>query len=121
MSGIAPVAGPICHSVRDAEMLLRVVFNAKSDDMDDMTLGFPWMQPVKAPNQLTIGVLPEDPQTPLHPNMQRTLGSAIEKLENVTTVIVAVACLRFPVARPKYPSIALAIALPVRVSCEPRA
>ncbi|OQE01579.1 hypothetical protein PENSOL_c004G11541 [Penicillium solitum] len=82
MSGIAPVAGPICHSVRDAEMLLRVVSNSKSDDMDDMALGFPWMQPVKAPNQLTIGVLPEDPQTPLHPNMQRTLGSAIEKLEN---------------------------------------
>ncbi|KAJ5951311.1 uncharacterized protein N7479_009724 [Penicillium vulpinum] len=82
MTGIAPCAGPICHSVRDADMLLRVVFNAASDDMDDMALGFPWVQPVKASTQLTIGVLPEDPQTPLHPNMQRTLKMAIEKLEN---------------------------------------
>ncbi|KAJ5406284.1 hypothetical protein N7465_007568 [Penicillium sp. CMV-2018d] len=88
MPGIAPVAGPICHSVRDADMLLRVVFNAKSDDMDDMALGFPWMQPVKLPNQLTIGILPEDPKTPLHPNMQRTLGSAIEKLGNAGHHIV---------------------------------
>ncbi|KAF7516006.1 hypothetical protein PCG10_002647 [Penicillium crustosum] len=88
MPGIAPVAGPICHSIRDADMLLRVVFNANSDDMDDTALGFPWMQPVKAPNQLTIGVLPEDPQTPLHPNMQCTLRSAIEKLENAGHHIV---------------------------------
>ncbi|KAJ5251675.1 hypothetical protein N7489_002085 [Penicillium chrysogenum] len=88
MAGIAPCAGPLCHSVRDADMLLRVVFDAPSDDMDDMALGFPWMQPVKAPTQLTIGVLPEDPQTPLHPNMQRTLAMAIEKLRNAGHPIV---------------------------------
>lgn len=88
MAGIAPCAGPLCHSVRDADMLLRVVFDAPSDDMDDMALGFPWMQPVKAPTQLTVGVLPEDPQTPLHPNMQRTLAMAIEKLRNAGHHIV---------------------------------
>ncbi|CAG8000670.1 unnamed protein product [Penicillium salamii] len=89
MSGIAPSAGPLCHSMRDAEMLLRLVFNAASDDNDDMALAFPWMEPTQAaPKQLIIGVMPEDPKTPLHPNMQRTLRDAIEKLENAGHHIV---------------------------------
>jgi Asp-tRNA(Asn)/Glu-tRNA(Gln) amidotransferase A subunit family amidase len=88
MTGIAPSAGPLCHSVRDVDMLLRVVFNAPSDDMDDMALGFPWIPPLKARTQLIIGVLPEDPQTPMHPNMQRTLRRAIEKLRNAGHHIV---------------------------------
>ncbi|BCS23597.1 uncharacterized protein APUU_40041S [Aspergillus puulaauensis] len=89
MTGVAPCAGPLCHSMRDAGMLLRVVFDASSDDNDDMALGFPWMEPTKAaPQQLTIGVLPEDPAVPLHPNMQRTLQGAIEKLGNAGHHIV---------------------------------
>ncbi|KAJ9483515.1 hypothetical protein VN97_g9880 [Penicillium thymicola] len=89
MTGVAPSAGPLCHSMRDAEMLLRVIFDASSDDNDDMALGFPWMEPTKAaPKQLTIGVLPEDPAVLLHPNMQRTLQRAIEKLGNAGHHIV---------------------------------
>jgi Asp-tRNA(Asn)/Glu-tRNA(Gln) amidotransferase A subunit family amidase len=81
MTGIAPVAGPLCHSVRDAEMLLRVVFDAPSDDMDDMALGFPWIEPSQqAAKKLKIGILPEDARAPLHPNMQRSLTKAVEKL-----------------------------------------
>lgn len=81
MTGIAPVAGPLCHSVRDAELLLRVVFNAPADDLDDMALAFPWMETTTPPaSMLTIGVLPEDPSVPLHPNMQRTLSKAVENL-----------------------------------------
>lgn len=81
MTGIAAVAGPLCHSVRDAELLLRVVFDAPVDDMDDMALGFPWIEPGTSPTQkLTIGLLPEDPLVPLHPNMQRTLTEAVQKL-----------------------------------------
>ena len=88
MTGITPSAGPLCHSIRDVDMFLRVVFNAPSDDMDDIALGFPWIPPLKAPTQLIIGVLPEDPQTPMHPNMQRTLRRAIEKLGNAGHHIV---------------------------------
>ncbi|KAJ5295130.1 hypothetical protein N7508_009951 [Penicillium antarcticum] len=46
------------------------------------------MQPVKPPMQLTIGVLPENLETPLHPNIQRTLRRAIEKLEHAGHLIV---------------------------------
>ncbi|KAE8382660.1 amidase signature domain-containing protein [Aspergillus bertholletiae] len=81
MTGIAPVAGPLCHSARDAELLLRVVLEAPVDDYDDMALGFPWTEPAPlAAPALTIGVLPEDPLVPLHPNMQRTLKTAVERL-----------------------------------------
>ncbi|KAJ5377171.1 uncharacterized protein N7496_004580 [Penicillium cataractarum] len=89
MTGIAPVAGPLCHSMRDAVMLLRVVFNAPSDDMDDTALGFPWIEPSQgASKKLKIGVLPEDAQVPLHPNMQRSLTKAVEKLSNAGHQIV---------------------------------
>ncbi|KAJ5761510.1 hypothetical protein N7533_003549 [Penicillium manginii] len=82
MTGIAAVAGPLCHSVRDAEMLLRVVFDASMEDMDDSALAYPWIEPAKGTgDSLTIGILPEDPQQPLHPSMQRTLATAIEKLK----------------------------------------
>lgn len=83
MIGIAPVAGPLCHSARDAEMLLRVVCDAtaSTEVLDDsIALGFPWMEPPPSPSALTIGILPEDPQVPLHPNMQRTLDTATKKL-----------------------------------------
>ncbi|KAB5530269.1 amidase signature domain-containing protein [Coniochaeta sp. 2T2.1] len=79
MTGIAPSAGPLCHSVRDAEMLLKLVFNAHADDLDDMALAIPWTEPAPK-STLTIGVLPEDPRMPLHPNVQRTLAAAVEKL-----------------------------------------
>ncbi|KAJ5721225.1 uncharacterized protein N7483_009159 [Penicillium malachiteum] len=85
--GFPAVAGPLCQSVRDAEMLLRIVFDEPSDDMDDMTLGFPWMEPTKS-DRLTIGVLPEDARVPLHPNMQRTLKTAVQKLEDAGHKIV---------------------------------
>lgn len=79
MMGIAPVAGPLCHSARDAELLLRVMFDGHADDLDDMAMGIPWLhQTLKS--TLTIGVLPEDPRAPLHPNMQRTLATAVQKL-----------------------------------------
>ncbi|KAB8229400.1 putative general amidase [Aspergillus alliaceus] len=56
VTDIAPVAGPLCHSVRDAELFLRVVMEAPVDDLDDMVLGIPWTElaPPTAPN-LAIG------------------------------------------------------------------
>lgn len=90
MTGIAPVAGPLCHSIRDAEMLLRVVFNAPADDMDDMALAFPWIEPSnQAAKNLRIGVLSEDPRAPLHPSIQRGLSKAVEKLASAGHDIVA--------------------------------
>ena len=78
-TGIAPVAGPLCHSVRDAELLLKVVFNSNAADLDNDVLGVPF-RPYQSQSVLTIGVMPEDPLFPLHPPIQRTLQAAVKKL-----------------------------------------
>ncbi|EAW09104.1 putative general amidase [Aspergillus clavatus NRRL 1] len=80
MVGIGPCAGPLSHSLRDAELLLRTVFNSQPENLDDNVVGFPW---VDAPSQpiLTIGVMAEDPKFPVHPPMQRALALAVKKLE----------------------------------------
>jgi amidase len=80
MTGIAPTAGPLCHSARDAELFLRVVFNSNAADLDDGALGIPWIEPARQ-SILTIGIMPEDPQRPIHPPMQRVLAEAERKLK----------------------------------------
>lgn len=80
MAGIMPVAGPLCHSTRDAELFLKTVFNSNAADLDESVLGVPWAVPQQRPI-LTVGIMPEDPQCPLHPPMQRTLKTVVNKLE----------------------------------------
>ncbi|RHZ67881.1 hypothetical protein CDV55_107663 [Aspergillus turcosus] len=77
MVGIAPVVGPLCHSIRDAELVLRTVLNSQPEDLDDGVVGFPWCDtPSKA--VLTIGVMAEEPKYPIHPPMQRTLALVVK-------------------------------------------
>ncbi|KAB8264733.1 amidase signature domain-containing protein [Aspergillus pseudonomiae] len=79
MTGIFPSAGPLCHSIRDAELFLRVVLNSRPPDLDDLALDVPW-SPAPPKETLTIGLLPEDPSLPLHPPMRRTLDAAVKAL-----------------------------------------
>ncbi|KAF9890494.1 hypothetical protein FE257_005899 [Aspergillus nanangensis] len=81
IAGIAPVAGPLGHSVRDIELFLKVVANSHPDDLDDQAMAIPWREP-QAQSVLTVGILPEDPSRPLHPCMQRTLLTAAESLRS---------------------------------------
>ncbi|KAL4737310.1 amidase signature domain-containing protein [Aspergillus similis] len=80
MTGILPSAGPLCHSIRDAELFLKVVLNSHPQDLDDMALGVPYSPPAAAKAALTVGLLPEDPAFPLHPPMRRTLNAAVKAL-----------------------------------------
>ncbi|KAJ6134477.1 hypothetical protein N7523_000799 [Penicillium sp. IBT 18751x] len=59
MAGFPPCAGPLCHSVRDAELLLKVIFNSNAMDLDDNVLGVPWIATRQRPS-LRVGVLLED-------------------------------------------------------------
>ncbi|EEP82846.1 predicted protein [Uncinocarpus reesii 1704] len=81
LTGIAPSAGPLTNTARDLELLLKVVFNSRAADLDDMALGTPWIEPAQKKPILTIGIIPEDPELPLHPPMVRTLKQAIQKLQ----------------------------------------
>lgn len=89
MLGIAPCAGPLCHTLRDAQMLLQVVCNSPAEDLDDGALNIKWDESFQEDAQrLTIGVLTEDPKYPLHPNMKRALRIAMQKLEAAGHTIV---------------------------------
>ena len=79
--GIASCAGPLCTSVRDAELFARAVFNSNAADLDGTALDIPWIEPEDPKkNVLTIGIMPESSAYPLHPPMQRTLKTVIRKL-----------------------------------------
>jgi Asp-tRNA(Asn)/Glu-tRNA(Gln) amidotransferase A subunit family amidase len=80
MAGFLPCAGPLCHSVRDAELLLKVACNSNAADMDDNALGVPWNNEPCQELSLRVGLLPEDTMYPLHPPMQRALRDAVAKL-----------------------------------------
>jgi Asp-tRNA(Asn)/Glu-tRNA(Gln) amidotransferase A subunit family amidase len=79
MAVILPSAGPLCHSVRDTELLLKVVFNSSAADVDDNALGVSWSVN-RRKSSLRVGVMPEDPLYPLHPPMQRILKIALDKM-----------------------------------------
>lgn len=93
--GIAACAGPLCHSVRDAELFSKVVFNSNAANFDERALGVPWIEPEKK-NILTIGIMPEDTLFPLHPQMQRCLKMAAQKLEAAGHNLVDLSLEGFP-------------------------
>jgi Asp-tRNA(Asn)/Glu-tRNA(Gln) amidotransferase A subunit family amidase len=78
--GIAVSTGPLCTSIRDADLFFKTVVSSHPENLDDNSLGFPYLEPPKLVTPLTIGILPEDPALPLHPCMQRTLLTATRKL-----------------------------------------
>ncbi|EED13664.1 fatty-acid amide hydrolase, putative [Talaromyces stipitatus ATCC 10500] len=59
MARFLPCAGSLSHTVRDVELLLRVVLNSNAADLDDNALGVPWNATRQRPS-LRAGVLPED-------------------------------------------------------------
>lgn len=77
--GILPSAGPICHTVRDAEYFMRSVLKYDSWTLDEDTLSVPWLQPSASATKL-FGVIFEDPSYPLHPAVLRNLRDALRKI-----------------------------------------
>ncbi|KAL2841869.1 amidase signature domain-containing protein [Aspergillus pseudoustus] len=78
--GISVALGPLCTSLRDADLFFRTIVSSLPEDMDDNSLGFPYIEPPQPKPQLTIGILPEDAGFPLHPCMYRTITNAAQKL-----------------------------------------
>jgi len=87
MAGIAPSAGPVTRSARDAKLLLKTVFDAPCSDLDEMVLPIPWRE-AESKSYLTLGIMPEDPDCHLHPPMRRTLDEACRKLKDAGHILV---------------------------------
>ncbi|KAJ5757965.1 uncharacterized protein N7511_006659 [Penicillium nucicola] len=86
MPGLIPAAGPLAHSIADLKLLMSaVVGDGRAWEYDSSAVSVPWQGIPRGINDtanggLTIGVLGEDQQFPLHPPVKRALESAVEAL-----------------------------------------
>ncbi|KAA8650657.1 hypothetical protein EYZ11_002805 [Aspergillus tanneri] len=79
--GLTPSAGPLAQSLEDIEIFMTTVLNSEPWRYDVTATATSWNRPQTAGRSLlTIGILPEDPQFPLHPPVRRALKSAIAAL-----------------------------------------
>lgn len=82
--GIKPSAGPLAHSLDDIELFMATILKAEPWKYDVTASAAPWqklqLHGSSSQGKLTIGVLPESKDFPLHPPIQRALQSAITAL-----------------------------------------
>ncbi|EFQ27304.1 amidase [Colletotrichum graminicola] len=79
--GISPAIGPIANSVDDLVLLMETTLAQRPWEYDASAIDTPWRILDDANKALTIGVLPEDPNYPLHPPVRRALDEAVSSLE----------------------------------------
>lgn len=88
--GIVAAAGPLATTFRDLEFFVKHVISRIPQDYDSTALAIPWVE-VEPKKKLTIGILPEDPQFPLHPPVSRALATAVDILRTAGHTIVPLA------------------------------
>ncbi|KAK1593448.1 amidase [Colletotrichum navitas] len=81
LPGISPAIGPIANSVDDLILLMETTIAQRPWEYDASAIDTPWRSLDDANKALTIGVLPEDPNYPLHPPVRRALDEAVSSLE----------------------------------------
>lgn len=87
LAGIKACAGPLATSVRDLQLLMRVVTQEDPWKLDSSALFSPW-RTVEKPTTLRLGLIQEDSHFPLHPPVLRTLTEAAKKLQEAGHEIV---------------------------------
>lgn len=80
--GIAPAIGPMCHSVRDMELICKLATDAKPWQQDPLTIAMPWAPRPPVPSKLCIGLLKFDGVVMPHPPILRGLEQAAAKLRS---------------------------------------
>jgi amidase len=87
MEIIPPVAGPLCHSMRDARLFLETVIQEKYFEFDFTSIAVPW-RPTAHKSKLIIGVVSEAPDHPVSPPIKRAVRTAAEKLQAAGHTVV---------------------------------
>ncbi|KAG5923635.1 hypothetical protein E4U53_003535 [Claviceps sorghi] len=86
LPGLTPVVGPLAHSVADLRLFMTTVLDAQPNRYDVTAQAGPWQQQQQKPSKpseprpLTIGLVSEDENFPLHPPVRRAMKSAVEAL-----------------------------------------
>ncbi|KAF2237180.1 amidase [Viridothelium virens] len=89
-TGIAPCAGPLGVSLRDLEMIFKLVSAADPWLYDEGVISVPWrdLPPPTQDKKLRFGVITEDPKSPIHPPMLRALKTATKALAAAGNILV---------------------------------
>ncbi|KAF5986296.1 general amidase [Fusarium coicis] len=82
LPGIAPVGGPMANSIEDLELFMKITLAQRPWNYDPTVADIPWRDLGEGDAKLTIGVMAEDPEYPLHPPVRRALAKAASALEN---------------------------------------
>ena len=93
LPGIPASAGPIAQNIDDIELFMGVVAKANPWNYDVSAYPVPWVRdlPPNERSKLTLGVMFESEQFPLHPPMRRALDSAVAKLRKAGHHVVHLA------------------------------
>jgi amidase len=81
-SPIVPVAGPCGRSVRDYELFLRTVVDARPWLADPGVLNVPWRRVQPSLKPLRFGLVRGCAERPLHPPMKRALHDTASRLKS---------------------------------------
>ncbi|OQE19560.1 hypothetical protein PENSTE_c015G09767 [Penicillium steckii] len=81
MKFVLSCAGPLSLDLDGIETFFKTLFDARPALYDSTILDIPWRQ-VSTKQKLRIGIVPESPNFPLQPPVQRTLANAIRILKS---------------------------------------
>jgi Asp-tRNA(Asn)/Glu-tRNA(Gln) amidotransferase A subunit family amidase len=85
---ILPVIGPIGHSIRDAELIMRTICNSDAWTYDENVSGVSWRTAPGVSRPLRFGLIRGIPKRPLHPPIARSLHACATKLKSLGNEIV---------------------------------
>lgn len=88
--GIGAAVGPMCHSIRDAELMCKVVANAELWNYDPSVVPMDWASRPAVPEKLVVGVMEFDGVVMPHPPILRAIREAIDKLRKAGHEVVTV-------------------------------
>ncbi|KAG6016741.1 hypothetical protein E4U54_000501 [Claviceps lovelessii] len=80
LPGLTPVVGPLAHSIADLRLFMMTILDAQPNRYDITAHAGPWQQQPPECRRLTIGLVSEDENFPLHPPVRRAMNSAVEAL-----------------------------------------
>jgi amidase len=72
----------MANSIEDLELFMKITLAQRPWNYDPTVVDIPWRDLGEADTKLTIGVMAEDPEYPLHPPVRRALAKAASALEN---------------------------------------
>ncbi|KAF4984102.1 hypothetical protein FZEAL_641 [Fusarium zealandicum] len=82
LPGVVPTAGPMGNSVEDLLMFMRTVMGQQPWRYDPTAINVPWRDLNEGFDKpLTIGILSDDPSSPVHPPVRRALEKAASALQ----------------------------------------